>query len=257
MEVKFDQHFLINEEILNKIIEAINVLDNESILEIGGGKGILTSKIIKQNPKLFTCVEIDSEMITHLQQLFNNSNHTLIHQSATEFLSTLKQNEFDKIVGNIPYGITESIYTQLYFLQPKECVFLQSHKTTRTLIEKQDTKQAQIINALYNLDCVEIVEGDNFKPIAKTKSSIIKLTLKEEFLKTQFEHFLTQISKRYNQTFFNSCVFSLAKVLEVGKKEIKSKLKELNIDISKEKISQISNEEFNVTIKKIEETFLN
>ena len=65
------------------------------------------------------------------------------------------------------------------------------------------------------------------------------------------------MTKRYNQTFFNSCVYSLAQVLKIGKKEIKNKLKELNIEISKNKIDTISNEEFIVTITKIEESFFN
>lgn len=255
--LKYDQHFLINEEILDLISQTIGDMSNSSVLEIGGGKGILTQKIIEKNPKSFTCVEVDSEMIQHLKPLFSNTKYNLEYSNAIDYLHKSLREEFDIIVGNIPYGISEPLYTQFYFLLPKKIILLESHKTTRTLIEKQNTKQSILINVLYSIKCIKIVEGDNFEPITKTKSSIIKLKLREYSSKTEFEKFLTHLTKRYNQTFFNSCVYSLAQMLEVGKKEIKNKLKEFNIEISTKRIDTISNEEFIVTITKIEESFFN
>lgn len=255
--LRYDQHFLINEEILNLISQTIGDISNSSILEIGGGKGILTQKIIEKNPQYFTCVEIDEKMIQYLNPLFENFSYNLVHSNAIEFLQSRKKEEFNIIVGNIPYGISEPLYTQFYFLLPKRIILLQSHKTTRTLTRKQNTKQSLLINALYSIECVEVIEGDNFEPIAKTKSSIIKLELKEESSKSTLENFLTQLSRRYNQTFYNSCVYSLAQTLGVGKKEIKEKIKTSNIYISKEKIDTISNEEFLKTLQEIKIYFFN
>lgn len=252
--IKFDQHFLINKEILQIIVDEMGNISNASILEIGGGKGILTQEIIKKFPKKFTCVELDDSMILYLQQLFKSQIHNLVHEDAINYLKSLHENDYEIIVGNIPYGITESLYTQLYFLLPKKVIFLQSHKTTRTLIEKKNTKQSLLINALYNIKCIEIVNGDNFEPIAKTKSSIIRLDKKNE--KNQYEKFLSELTKRYNQTFYNSCIYSLAKILEIGKKDVKSKLEEFNLEISKDKIDVISNEEFIQTIELIKNKFL-
>ncbi len=252
---KFDQHFLVDEEVLSVLKNQILNISSQKVLEIGGGKGVLTTEIIKQQPKEFTCVEIDSSMISSLKQLFDSSLYKLIKSDAIEFLKSKQKDSFDFIIGNIPYGITESLYTQLYFLLPKSVLFLQSHKTTRTLIEKQNTKQSVLINSLYNLECIKIIEGDSFEPMAKTKSSIIKLELKTETDKSLEELFLSGLTKRYNQTFYNSCVYSLGNVLEVGKKEIKAKLIEDEILISNEKIDAISNEEFNLTINKIIKSF--
>ena len=278
MDVIYDQHFLINSKVILKLSELLNsifqdceitTISNSSILEIGGGKGVLTQEIIKKNPKKFTCLEIDITMSEYLVPLFNylpnelhselpnKSPYSLHITNAIDFLSHLEVHSFDCIIGNIPYGITQALYTQLYFLTPQRALFLQSHKTTRTLIEKNTTKQSQLIRALYSITCEEIVEGSSFEPIAKTKSSIVVLKLKSSEKRTKKESFLVELTKRYNQTFSNACIYSLAHCLNVGKKEIKQKLQENDVEVSNTKINIISNEEFNVTIGKIEEIFFN
>ena len=51
MDVKYDQHFLINDDILDKTIENSSINSDDVILEIGPGKGYLTKKILEKNLK--------------------------------------------------------------------------------------------------------------------------------------------------------------------------------------------------------------
>ncbi|MCH8520234.1 MAG: hypothetical protein LAT82_05775 [Nanoarchaeota archaeon] len=287
--VIFDQHLLNNPKIISTIISELtskiesennkNSVINSSnntqvinILEIGGGEGVLTKELLKLKPNSFTCLEIDDKMVDKLKPLFCNSNlnsssniystniispsYSLIHTNAISYLQSLNIHTFkyNILIGNIPYSITQPLYIQLLFLNPKIVLFLQSHKTSRTLLEKE-TKLSFLLNSIYEIKITQIIKGENFTPPAKTLSSTILLTLKSESDKCEFDKFLTFLTKRYNQQFNNSVVYSLAQLFDVGKKEIKLKLKEENIKLSLEKLNVISNEEFVKRIKEIKKIF--
>ncbi|MFT4244504.1 MAG: rRNA adenine N-6-methyltransferase family protein [Candidatus Woesearchaeota archaeon] len=261
-EVIYDQHFLNNSAILSSMISTLQekILKQEiqklSILEIGGGEGVLTKEIIALNPQEFVCVEIDENLITKLESLFSRDTHRLIHDNAINYLQNLKPSNFtfNVIIGNIPYSITQPLYTQLFFLTPQIAFFLQSHKTSRTILEKE-TKLSYLLNSLYELEITQIIKGENFTPPAKTLSSTLILTLRKDSDKTNFDTFLTLLTKRYNQQFNNSIVYSLAQLFGVGKKEIKLKLEKENVKLSSQKLNVISNEEFLGSIEQIKEVF--
>ena len=250
-EVSFDQHFLKNEKILEFISECIGNISKHKVIEIGGGRGALTKYIIEKNPKEFVCVEIDEKMIEQLVLIFESNNYSLIHENVLDYLKSLKQGEVNVLVGNIPYSITQQLIVQLFFLVPQKVVFLQPHSTTKTLMNNE-TKQAQLLNALYSISCEKVVNGDNFEPLAHTQSSIMKLELKDKSSLLKKELFLIGLTKRYNQTFYNAVVYSLAEVLEVGKKEIKKKLEDQSILFPEEKLNVVSNEDFNNLVDKVD-----
>lgn len=261
-EVIYDQHFLNNKTILSSMISTLQEkilkqkIQELSILEIGGGEGVLTKEIIALNPKEFVCVEIDDNLIPKLDSLFSKDTFELVHDNAINYLQNLKPSNFtfNIVVGNIPYSITQPLYTQLFFLTPQIAFFLQSHKTSRTFLEKE-TKLSYLLNSLYELEITQIIKGENFTPPTKTLSSTLILTLREDSDKTDFDTFLTLLTKRYNQKFNNSIIFSLAQLLGVGKKEIKLKIQKENIKLSSQKLNVISNEEFITSIKHIKEIF--
>lgn len=255
MTTILDQHFLNSTQILNTIENTIGTIFHEDILEIGGGEGILTKKIIEKQPFSFTCVEIDEELFQALQPVFMNTKYILINENAITYLQGLKQNQYSFIVANLPYSLTQAIYTQILYILPLKCVFLQPHSFTKQILENE-SKQAQFINSQYHFECIETVSGDKFKPHAKTTSSIIKLHLKDETSKNKKELLLTYISKRYNQQLNNAIIFSLAQLLQKGKKEVISIIENNNIQIPKTRVSVISNEEFNYYINSIISLFL-
>ena len=63
------QNFLIDEKILKKITDIIEIKD-KTILEVGPGTGNLSSFILKKNPKKFFVVEKDHRLISSLQKNF-------------------------------------------------------------------------------------------------------------------------------------------------------------------------------------------
>ena len=67
------QNFLIDKNILNKIINVSSIKD-KSILEIGPGTGNLTSYILIKNPKKFIVIEKDKNLVMDLKKLFKDKN---------------------------------------------------------------------------------------------------------------------------------------------------------------------------------------
>lgn len=64
---KYGQHFLINEGVIAQIVDAALLLRADNLVEIGPGKGALTSRLIARGCKDFTVVEIDPEMTAYLK----------------------------------------------------------------------------------------------------------------------------------------------------------------------------------------------
>ena len=66
------QNFLIDDNVLCKILEIGKISKNDTVLEIGPGTGNLTERIIKKNPKKFFVVEKDNSLSTFLMEKFGN-----------------------------------------------------------------------------------------------------------------------------------------------------------------------------------------
>ena len=67
------QNFLIDKNIIKKIINKVNI-KNKNIIEIGPGKGALTNEIIKKNPKSLILIEKDNRLAQLLKNEFSNKN---------------------------------------------------------------------------------------------------------------------------------------------------------------------------------------
>ena len=103
------QNFLIDNNIIKKIINCANIKDKE-ILEVGPGTGNLTKEIIKENPKKIYLIEKDSNLIEILKSKLDY-NIKFIHNDILK----INENEIsDKILtvfGNLPYNISTKILT--------------------------------------------------------------------------------------------------------------------------------------------------
>ena len=97
------QNFLIDQNIINKIVNSINI-SNCKIIEIGPGLGALTEKILKKNPKEFIIIEKDYELYKKLLNKFNNRKITIINDDALSY-DFSKLNKF-KLISNLPYNIS-------------------------------------------------------------------------------------------------------------------------------------------------------
>ena len=135
---RFGQHWLVNKEILEKIKEAADLNANDFILEIGPGKGALTSKLLNSEIKKLHAIELDKDLINLLNIKFNDNDKFSLQQG--DILSVNLDsfnNKITKVIANIPYNITGPIldifvgrlgvirnynYAKIIFLMQKDVV---------------------------------------------------------------------------------------------------------------------------------------
>ena len=124
------QHFLIDQNIVDKLVRYINPSQNDEIIEIGPGEGVMTKSIIKKVKKMIL-IEKDIDLIENLEDNFSEYNNSSIIN--VDFLKYNLDglNKPMRIIGNLPYNIsTEIIFKMcncnkvidMHFMLQKEVV---------------------------------------------------------------------------------------------------------------------------------------
>ena len=84
------QNFLIDKNIINKIVKIGNINKQKNVIEIGAGYGSLTEKIALENPKNIFAVEKDKKLAFFLKKKFNNKkNIKIINHDILNILNIL------------------------------------------------------------------------------------------------------------------------------------------------------------------------
>jgi len=112
------QNFLIDKNIINKIIKISNNLENKTVLEIGSGYGNLTKEIASRKPKKILAIEKDKKLSIFLKKNFNNTKNIQIINN--DIFKIIKEENFDKniiLFGNLPYNISTQILASLIMLK--------------------------------------------------------------------------------------------------------------------------------------------
>jgi 16S rRNA (adenine1518-N6/adenine1519-N6)-dimethyltransferase len=190
---QFGQHWLRNEQVLDKIIKAAQLKSTDRILEIGPGTGILTRRLIPAASAVIA-VEIDRDLSALLVKKLGNVDNFLLleHDFLTlDLASTLtdfpKFQNANKVVANIPYNITGPILEKLLgnILHPApqpfdSIVLLVQREVADRLYAKPSTKAfgALSIRVQYLAHCELIcpVPARDFSPPPKVDSAVVRLT---------------------------------------------------------------------------------
>ena len=116
---KFGQNFLIDTHVLEKIIAAAGVTEDDCVLEIGPGIGTMT-QYLAEHARSVVAVEIDKNLIPILQEtLMEYENITIINDDILKVDINKLTEEYNggrpiKVVANLPYYITTPIIMGLF-----------------------------------------------------------------------------------------------------------------------------------------------
>ena len=105
------QNFLIDKNIIKRIIEEGKITANETVLEIGPGTGNLTEEIIKQKPKKIILIEKDNKLSEELLFKFGNTIEIINDDILVIEENNLSSNQI-LVFGNLPYNISTKILTK-------------------------------------------------------------------------------------------------------------------------------------------------
>jgi 16S rRNA (adenine1518-N6/adenine1519-N6)-dimethyltransferase len=189
---KFGQNFLGNEKALEKIAEVLEIEKNETILEIGGGSGNLTKKLLEKTDNLIV-IEKDKRLIEELKKLSKSKKFQVIQGDCRDVLSSVTDDLGKyKICGNIPYYLTGQLLRIIQELKnvPQIVVFTIQKEVAERIVGQEKETQLSIITKLWaEPEIIMNLKAEDFYPQPKVDSNIIKLAVlfKEKRIKNEKE----------------------------------------------------------------------
>ncbi|MCK9471226.1 MAG: 16S rRNA (adenine(1518)-N(6)/adenine(1519)-N(6))-dimethyltransferase RsmA [Bacilli bacterium] len=232
----FGQNFLIDENILKKIIQVSELTKDDGVIEIGPGIGALTEHLCL-NAKKVLAFEIDSNMLEVLgNELKDYSNLKIINQdfleAKLENLDYFNDCKRIKVVSNLPYYITTPIITKLLGINFVEEMYLMVQKEVgMRLSGKPKTKDYNSLSVFmaYKSKCkIEFTVARNcFLPAPNVDSVIISVKkIKSDFTVNNEAHFLKFIQIIFAQR-RKTTINNIANGYSLSKEEISLLLENL------------------------------
>ena len=214
------QNFLIDKDIINKIINTVSITNNE-ILEVGPGTGNLTKEILKKNPSKMYLVEKDTILAEYLKEIINE-RVKIFNEDILRFNeSSLSKNKII-VFGNLPYNIsTEILSTWIKNLKDEywfsDLILMFQKEVADRIIAKFNTsaygRLSILANWRLNISKICDISPESFSPRPKIQSSLIHFTPKKNFAEIKdpvnlekitrifFSHRRKMLKKPFNQIF--------------------------------------------------------
>lgn len=173
------QHFLKDEQIIQKIANALKEDTFERLLEVGPGGGALTKELIKIPGIDFRAVELDDEKTAYLKEKYPEVRDKIIARSFLDI-----EPPFDApfaVIGNFPYNISTQILFKI--LDWKDAVPLVIGMFQKEVAERAASKEGSkvygvlsvLIQAWYEVEYLFDVGSQCFNPPPKVESGVIRL----------------------------------------------------------------------------------
>ena len=226
------QNFLIDKNVLKKIISVSDLKKTDVILEIGPGTGILTKELAKKTRKVIA-IEKDPRLAEFLkQELKENKNVEIIEADALKVKSLRLKVKSYKIVANLPYYITAPIIRM--FLEsppvsgppaggPPELMVLMVQKEVAQRICAKPPKMnllAVSVQFYAQPEIISFVSKKSFLPKPKVDSAIIKISpIQPNLARINANTFFKIVKAGFSQP-RKKLINNLSKKLELSKENV-------------------------------------
>jgi 16S rRNA (adenine1518-N6/adenine1519-N6)-dimethyltransferase len=180
---RFGQNFLVDHQIINQIISTISPKNDDSIVEIGPGKGAITFPIIKHLDHL-SAIEIDRDLISILKSK-EQEKLTIYQADALTFDFSQIPNKL-RIIGNLPYNISSPLLFHLldYRKQIIDMTFMLQKEVVDRIVAPPGNKTygrlSVMMQAFYEVELMFVVPKESFEPQPKIESAILYLKTREQ-----------------------------------------------------------------------------
>ena len=180
---RFGQNFLIDNQVITDIVNAVAVQPDSRVVEIGPGLGALTQPLLDRIDHLHV-VEIDRDIVARLKRQYRPERLT-IHQGdalaydfgalATELGGPLK------IIGNLPYNISTPLLFHLagFAEQVIDMHFmLQKEVVERMVAAPGDSENGRLSIMLqyrFDMEWLLDVPPESFDPPPKVDSAVVRM----------------------------------------------------------------------------------
>ncbi len=235
---RLGQHFLIDKNVIRRIVLSAKIEEGERVLEIGPGRGALTEGLLEAGAKV-TAIEVDYQLADLLKGRFPAENFEVITGDALKMSFTELAGDRKcrlKVVSNLPYNISGPILAK--FLTERQAltllVLMFQKEVADRLVALPGTKEYGILS-VFTQAFTEIkkefdVSKNFFSPRPKVDSSVVSLKVLE---KPKVEIWDEQFFKQVVRAAFGTrrkMLLNALKRLGFEKDEVERALKEAGID---------------------------
>ena len=173
------QHFLRDENICRKIVEALQAYPFQRLLEVGPGGGALTKHLLQLKDVDFRAVELDQEKVNYLLREYPTLEGKLIEGSILDIPRPFS--EPFTMVGNFPYNIsTQILFRVLEWREQLEAMVGMFQKEVAQRVAAPSGNKTYgvlsvLVQAFFTVDYLFDVHENCFNPPPKVKSGVIRL----------------------------------------------------------------------------------
>ena len=198
------QNFLVNPEVLKIILEAGEVTNSDTVIEIGAGLGCLTDALARCAKRVIA-VEVDELLYKGLAARFDAADEPKLNPRTStnarvrllnadilklEFNSLFESDDprnvpTTKVIANLPYNITTPILWKLLAHEKEihSCVLMMQKEVAERIVAGPGGKDygALTIGVAYRAEptLIATLSPENFYPAPKVDSALLKLTMRE------------------------------------------------------------------------------
>lgn len=201
------QHFLTNNHILMEIVAALGAGENDNIVEIGPGCGVLT-QLLAETKANVKAIEIDDELSEFLRRYLSFYNNLeIINEDALKIdFSNIFSSGQIYFTGNLPYNLSVKIFEKTAAVPNMQAaVFMFQKEVADRIAAKPCNKEYSSLSVFtsyyFNIEKIRDIGGGNFFPNANVMSTVLKFTPKKEKLlpKEKENDFFKLVRKSFTQ----------------------------------------------------------
>ena len=180
------QNYLIDHNIIKKIVDELNPVHDDQIIEIGPGKGSITKELINRLERLIV-VEIDKRVIEDLKKI--SGKIIILHEDILNIDFNSFAGNGDRkfrVIGNIPFNLTAPIIFKLIRSRTVvgDAVFLVQNEVAKRIAAPKSTKDYGILSVLLKYFgeskyCFK-VSPNVFYPKPKVETAVIHISFNKK-----------------------------------------------------------------------------
>ena len=192
---QYGQNFLVSTRFADELIDALEIKEGDTVLEIGPGDGMITNIILNTSDCRFFAVEVDYDLLPNLIRRFSSfPNFKLIHNDVLKLdLNTLiQENNIQgeiKIIGALPYNISKKIIDKFLNdaqelsdnVRISKMSFIVQEEVAKAYVAKapQATFLSNYLQFFADARKLKSIPSHKFYPMPKVNGAILQITLNE------------------------------------------------------------------------------
>jgi 16S rRNA (adenine1518-N6/adenine1519-N6)-dimethyltransferase len=173
---RLGQHYLVDPDVIGRILSFAGIGSSDSVLEIGTGRGALTKELAKRGKSLVG-YEIDRENFQETVEVVRGTGAKIVLADAFE-----QKPKFDVLVSSLPYSASASFVRWLCGLEFRRAVVVLQEDFIRKIMARPGERDYRGVSALvgvaFDVEVLGRVGRSSFSPPPRVSSVIVSFTSK-------------------------------------------------------------------------------